>query len=152
MRRLAILVDEPLPSLEQERADPEAADRCYDRVTRRLIGLTRDPGRFPLVLAENINYGQRRNLLGLRRFGLVAAMLTLIVALGLLVSSGGHPSGRLAQFAPSALIALLALVFWSITVNADWVRVPADAYAERLFEAADMLARDERLRVTNDGR
>jgi hypothetical protein len=151
-QRLAILVEEPLPTLEQECADPDAADRCYNGVTRRLIGLTRDNDEFPLVLAENINYGQRRNLLGLRAFGIGAALLTLIAALVLFATVRGNISTRLGEFGPGAVTGVLELVFWGAVVSSDWVRIPGNAYAARLLEAAEMLARNERPRCADGGR
>jgi hypothetical protein len=118
-----------------ELADPEAANR----ETRRLIGLTRDRERFPLVLAENINYGQRRNLLGLRDAGIAVSVITMIVAAILLAFGAGDLGTRAAHFGPGAAASLLAVAFWLFVVTPGWVRVPAEAYAERLLEAADAL-------------
>jgi hypothetical protein len=140
--RIARLIDEPFPSRDQELANPDAADRAYDRITRRLIGLTRDHQRFPLVLAENINYGQRRNLLGLRTFGIATASLTLVAAATLLILSGGDLSTWLSYFAPGASAGMLALMLWTVVVDEAWVRVPAEAYADRLLEAVDVIALD----------
>ena len=56
-----------LPSVESEQIDPVAADDCYRGAVEWLLEATRSEKRFPLVRAENISYGFRRNLLGLKR-------------------------------------------------------------------------------------
>ena len=49
---------QPLPTDAEEQADPELADARYKEVTLALIAATRDKSRFPLVFAENANYGE----------------------------------------------------------------------------------------------
>jgi hypothetical protein len=39
----------------------------------------------------------------------------------------------------AAVLALVFLVLWIFRFTPDWVRIPADAYAERLAEAVDGL-------------
>jgi len=45
------------------------------------------------------------------------------------------------HYAPAIAVALTELLFWVLIVSSDWVRVPAQAYADRLMEAVDVLAR-----------
>lgn len=137
--RLMAIREERLPSAEEEAADPASADARYDDAVADLRDLTRERGRFPLVFAENVNYGFRRNMLGLRRWALViaATTLTATVILGLL---DGRPTGeRLTAWAPPAAIALASAVFWWRAVNPGWVRLAADAYADRLLETTQTL-------------
>jgi hypothetical protein len=55
--------------------------------------------------------------------------------------ASGSVNRLLALYAPAASISLLLLLFWIATVSDSWVRIPADAYAGRLFEAVDVLLR-----------
>ena len=55
-----------LPSEEFEVENPDAADESYEDAVVVLRARTRDQTEFPLIAAENANYGFRRNALGLR--------------------------------------------------------------------------------------
>ena len=56
-----------LASPEGERDDPEQADARLESANRWLLAQTTDHARFALLFTENMNYGYRRNLLGMRR-------------------------------------------------------------------------------------
>src|SRR4051794_35638489 len=58
--RLNPLLSHRLPTAAQERKDPVDADRRYDEAVATLRTRTRDPARYGLVLAENMEYGFRR--------------------------------------------------------------------------------------------
>jgi hypothetical protein len=69
-----------MPTLEEQRTDPEAADRSIDDFVAVLRARTRDSSKFPLVIAENANYGFRRNSLALRAWAVGVASSTLVVS------------------------------------------------------------------------
>jgi hypothetical protein len=142
--RIEHALADALPDLDQERDDQASADERYDEVTKRLIALTRNHDKYPLVFAENVNYGQRRNLLGLRDIGVAVAATTLLIAFGLLLVTGETFSHRAARFGPGVAVSLAALLFWLAIVTRSWVRVPAEAYADRLLEAVDLIEHDQR--------
>jgi hypothetical protein len=145
-QRIEGILGESLPDPEQERADPVGADSRYEEVSMRVRALTRDTERFRLLFAENVNYGQRRNLLGLRPIGALVATITLIVSgLALWLAHGDMPH-RLMQFGPGAVVSFAMLLFWSLVVSPAWVRVPAEAYADQFVAAIDALS-DERSRA-----
>ena len=128
-------------SKEEEENDAVASDEVYEAAAGVLRGRTRNARQFPLLFKENVSYGFRRNVLGLRRVGfavsLTALALTVIAFAGFLAD---HPTPEtLLGWVASAVVAALAVIAWR-RVNSTWVRVPADAYAERLFEAAELLA------------
>jgi hypothetical protein len=137
--QLGQLLDEQLPSAEEEDRDPGRADARYHAATRRLISLTYEHDRFPLVFAENVNYGMRRNLLGLRPIGITVAIGTAILTLLLLILTAGPFTVRAGRYAPGLGLAVLLLLFWVRAVRPAWVRVPAEAYADRLLAAIDAL-------------
>lgn len=82
--RIAAIAGVPMPTANEEAGDPIEADQKYDAATRALIAKTRDSSRFALLFKENINYGFRRNMLGLRPWGIAAsaaaAGLTILAA------------------------------------------------------------------------
>jgi hypothetical protein len=125
-----------LPSESEEREDPTAADEQYEAAIVQLIARTRDRRNFPLVFEENANYGFRRNSLGLRPSGVAVCLVTLLVS-GVLMTFGAGPfRTRVEHFGWPAAASILLGAFWLSVVNRNWVRVPADAYAGRLVEAA----------------
>src|SRR5262249_33516371 len=63
------------PTAQEERTDPEAADKTYQSVTAWLLTQTRDTKRFSILFRENISFGFRRNLWGLKPIGLAVALL-----------------------------------------------------------------------------
>jgi hypothetical protein len=139
--RLAEAFGEVMPTAAEENADPEGADARYEDVVADARSRTRDRTDFPLVFEENANYGFRRNMLGLRPWGLAIALLTLAASIALMVLSSGSFGHRAARWSLPAAISLILAVFWWRAVTPEWVRVPADAYAERLIESIDALRR-----------
>jgi hypothetical protein len=55
------------PSVANEEADPSAADRVYQAWSTYLRVNTRDTKKYSRLFQENVSYGYRRNLWGLRR-------------------------------------------------------------------------------------
>jgi hypothetical protein len=137
--RIGEILGEILPTAAEESAEPSAADERYEEVSARIRAVTRDGKRFPLLLAENINYGQRRNMLGLRREGVVFAGLTIIVAGLLMTLADGSLAERAARYGPGAAAGVLALLFWIAVVTPSWVKLTADAYADQFVGAIDIL-------------
>jgi hypothetical protein len=138
--RLTQFLPDPLPTAAEEEANPEDADRRYNEAIAVLRERTRDSKRFKLVFAENVNYGFRRNLLGLRRIGIIISILTFVCAVGLAVFTSS--TEHLGTWGTVAAVALIALIFWWRVVTGEWVRRAAELYADRLIESADTLAQD----------
>jgi hypothetical protein len=139
---ITIVTGLEMPTADEEAADRKAADARYDEAVIRLMARTRDKEKFGLLNAENQNYGQRRNLLGLKPIGIAVAILTLALAAVLFVATAGAADERLARYAPAVVVAAGLLAFWLLIVNRTWVRVAADAYARQLIETAETLAAD----------
>ena len=73
--KLATRLGITLPTTEEEELDPDAADGVYDSCVKHLLEHTRDEKRFPLVLQENISYGFRRNLWGMKSAGILLSLI-----------------------------------------------------------------------------
>jgi hypothetical protein len=136
-KTLSALVRTDLPSAEQEQADPTAADHAYDSCVRYLRENTRDRERFPLVYAEVVNYGFRRNLWAMKGGGMFLAAAGFIAcAAALLVGENGSVN---ALAMPATVVNAVMLTWWALRITPTWVRTTADAYAERLLASCDIL-------------
>lgn len=131
--------DLKIPTHDEELRDPVNADHVYEACAQYLIGKTRDHKRFPLVFKENINYGFRRNLWGIRPFGIMISALALAGCLLRLWVMRNTPEFQPSMAIVAALASLIFLFFWTASVTEDWVRIPADAYATRLLETCEEL-------------
>jgi hypothetical protein len=139
--RLQALMGHALPTADEERADPAAADHAYGAATAILISRTRQRRKdFPLIFVENCNYGFRRNMLGLRPWGMWLALASaLAVVAGIATTVVGitkFPEGLLAAV---LAVSVVAFVIWWLAVTPDWVRRVAESYADRLVEAVESL-------------
>jgi hypothetical protein len=131
-----LLPDLEVPTSEEEQRDPAAADHVYEACARFLIGRTRDRKQFSLIFKENVSYGFRRNLWGLKALGLSLALVGLFALalrawLELPVISTDVVVGSVLTF--------VVILVWIFVVTPDWVRIPAEAYAARLLESCDQL-------------
>jgi hypothetical protein len=138
--RVESITGDTLPTVAEESTDRRGADARYEEAAARIRALTRDKDRFPLLFAENVNYGMRRNLLGLRREGIAFAVLTILVGGSLLAFAHGTLSERAARFGPGIGAALIAIVFWVVVVRPVWVKLTAEAYADQVVGAVDVLS------------
>jgi len=80
---LAIKLGVQPPSPEEERASQSSADSFYEQCGVWLRQATRDTKKFPILFNENITYGFRRNLLGVKWLAL--ALNVLVVAISVVI-------------------------------------------------------------------
>lgn len=126
-----------MPKAEDEAADSTAADDIYASCTKFLLQQTRDTKKFNLLFKENVNYGFRRNLWGMKPAGIAIAAAGLVVAAIPVAMSIGSEV-RVVAVVASLLNAFL-LVWWLFRINTDWVRVTAFAYAHELIASCEQL-------------
>ena len=126
------------PSQADEETDREGAMATYGSAVRWLRDRTRDRQRFNLVFTENVSYGFRRNLYGLRWIGRTVASLCVVVNSGSLYYWAGVPGG------PNSILGIATLGFsvamtvvWFVAGKQQWVRDAADGYARALLAACD---------------
>lgn len=118
-----------LPDADNQASMPGEAEHLYEQAVLVLRERTRDPATFPLVAAENAEYGFRRNLLGLRPFALAGTAIT-VMASGVMLAEG-HP-----RFIVPAVASLVAGSVWFWLIGPAWVRLAAERYADRLLGAS----------------
>lgn len=133
-----------LASPEDEKLDPDTAEDGYESANSWLLAQTRDRERFGLLFAENINYGFRRNVWALKPWAFALEVIALVVvALVAFESwtvelSTQIPALDLELWA-SLVFILVHASFFAIKIRAAWVRIAADAYAQQLLAACDVL-------------
>jgi hypothetical protein len=128
------------PSPEEEAADPFKADQVYASWSSYLRVHTRDVKKFPLVFHENVNYGYRRNLCGLRRVGIILSALSSTVSAFWLYHQHSVTGEVREETVVAFACTVVILSLWIFRFSPDWVRLAADAYAERLAESVDSVA------------
>lgn len=127
------------PTPEDEAKDPEGADRNYEALTNVLLERTRDTQRYPLIYAELVNYGFRRNLWGLKPLGTISSFVSLLASVAQVIYQLRlvHHASPLAI---SAVVIDASLLWaWTSWITPAWVRITADAYAERLLSSLEQV-------------
>jgi hypothetical protein len=135
----ATLIGQQLPTKSEEEADPVAADSIYESVGDYLREKTRDKKSFPLVFKELVGYGFRRNLWGLKPIALtvsIACSAIQLISLGLHLVMHESPA-EASLILTGTNLALLAC--WIFVINPAWVKLSADAYADRLLAACEVV-------------
>ncbi|MDO8421611.1 MAG: hypothetical protein Q7S99_05570 [Parvibaculum sp.] len=122
------------PTIEFEDLNPIESALVYDSAVRWLLGFTRDIEKYPLVFKENISYGFRRNLLGLKSVGL---FLSFSIFLSDVSFSFFAIDQSLVREFVVALSSGLAVLIWVFVIDEDWVLESANAYGNALLEACD---------------
>jgi hypothetical protein len=132
---LASKVGANAPTATEESADPAAADSFYASCGHWLRENTRDHDKFGILFDENIAYGFRRNLLGLRvpAFVLDAMVITICaVALWFRLPFNIEDEWTI-TFAVAGGIAILHAVYFVAFVTRRSVFAAARVYARQLL-------------------
>lgn len=113
----------------------------YKSWTKYLISKTRDTKRYKLLFTENINYGFRRNLWGLKPFAITLLIITIFGNYLYQIMNYGQlaVSEYSIEYYFSELSLILLLLVWIFVINKNWIKTPAFAYAERLLESINNL-------------
>jgi hypothetical protein len=132
-----------IPTKEEEANNPIEADVIYESCSKYLISQTRDSIKYSLLLKENISYGFRRNLWGMKTWGIVILIICTIIhttlATNYFASISFKPTSDVYLYCGFGII----FIFWSFIVNPNWIKIPAFSYAERLFEQLNNLNSNE---------
>ena len=135
-----------LASPEDERENPEWADEGYESANRWLLEQTRNQAWFDLLFTENVNYGFRRNLLGLKPIALGVDTISMLLVIGVAAGSWtGQFVSTIHSLAPewwaSLAITMVHAVLFKKNIQAKWVQAAAETYARQLLAACDTLGR-----------
>lgn len=128
-----------IPDPYNEHSNRQEADRIYESCTSWLKERTRDQKLFPLVYKELVSYGFRRNLWGLKPFGIFISILALVaIAMKYFISLNNSQSLPILIF-PAAIITVALFLVWLFWIRPEWIKIPADGYAQRLLASLDSL-------------
>lgn len=121
-----------LPSAASESRNPLKADQTYEAAIAELRMKRRTTESGSLFFKENVSYGFRRNLWGMKPAGIFISTIALISSLFVCVLKSGnrfdHAPSLLAIFVASAFLTL-----WILRIGPQWVKEKADSYAEQLL-------------------
>ncbi len=129
------------PDLSMETNNPNEADEIYRAWIQFLITKTRDTKQYGLLFKENINYGFRRNLWGLKKIAIILIVLLIIFNYSFWIYKIKlwNPILLPSAFIYSTGVLVLILSFWLFIVSRSWVKSVAFSYASRLCETIETL-------------
>lgn len=141
---LAQRIGKPAPTAEEERADPKSARDFYSDCFTFLRNSTYDTDRFRVLFNENITYGFRRNLYGLKKYGI----LLNLVALGGAIFIHYYGDELIKISAEKALIqgafAVIHATYFIVAVTRASVMDASKIYARQLVMCCEVLIHDSR--------
>lgn len=142
---LASRLGEQRPTVEEETVNPNSADAFYNRCGIWLRERTRDTKRFRVLFEENITYGFRRNLYGLRWPVLGLNIVIVTVCIIMLTEGqdiiGNHVS--LQQVYTVLAIAILHALYFVLFVTRKSVEEASGQYDRQLILCSEILMDDE---------
>ncbi|WP_163381386.1 hypothetical protein [Cyclobacterium sp. SYSU L10401] len=128
-----------LPTKEEEKNDPVFADQKYELCVSYLRNNTRDTDKFNLLFIENCSYGFRRNLWGLKIWGIVILILSILMVFYKLLTSLSYSEFTSVSEVIVTLFLFILLSFWIFLINKQWVKEAAYRYAQALIDSCDYL-------------
>ncbi len=126
-------------SAASEKANTKAAKAAYAAATDLLVAKTRDRVKYSLLFKENMNYGFRRNLWGMKHAGIGTAVLGLLAATARIVLNSGTNEPHSIVPIAAGVLCVVALIIWLTRVTPSWIRIAADGYAKQLVEACESI-------------
>lgn len=141
LKFLAGKIGEDAPTLEDEEENPKSCDEFYGRCCLWLREHTGDREGFGILLEENMNYGFRRNLLGLKN---VAVAMSALVAVVCMISFVIGVSIIAAEDAASGMVLVagfsgLHIAYFAMCVTKNSVYEAALLYARQLILSCEKL-------------
>ncbi len=104
-----------------------------------LLQRTRDREKFRLVFRENVNYGFRRNLWGMKSAGIATAIVGLVAGMAKAIQLGLAGEDVQMTAVAAALVGLTLLTLWLFRIRPSWVKIAADGFARQLIGACETL-------------
>ena len=124
-----------VPTKEEQAQDSNYSDECYSACTAELLRRTRNRRKYPIVHKRLIDYGFRRNMLGLRWVGLIlAASISILCASH--IAWNWDTAGLNGPLLVVGIISAGVTIAWLTLVNERAVCLGAERYANTLLEAA----------------
>ncbi|MCB9983626.1 MAG: hypothetical protein H6861_08165 [Rhodospirillales bacterium] len=132
--------DVVMPSKKSETDNPTFADSQYNIASEWLLSNTRDKAKYPLIFAENVNYGFRRNMYGMKKYAIILYQPILMTNIVLLFEKWITPTKHIdALNILSVISCAFLLTAWIFIVRPSWVKETADDFSRQLYKACDSL-------------
>jgi hypothetical protein len=134
-------IKQPVPTAGQEVANQAEADTFYDACGTWLRANTRDPKKFPLLFGENVGYGFRRNLFGLKWPALALNLIVVAICAALLWYRGALDMDNdltMRTVVVLIVVAIHALYFY-FAVTKTGVKEAARKYGRELIQSTEVL-------------
>jgi hypothetical protein len=142
---LSSKINRPVPTEQQEQDDPKTVDAFYERCGTWLRENTRGK-KFSVLFAENVTYGYRRNLYGLKWPALLANLALVMLCGFLLYRTGVLDSEDETTIALLIVVALAAVhsLFMGFGVSRHSVIEASRTYARQLILSCETFLGKER--------
>lgn len=137
---LAKLTNIKAPTKQTEAKDIAKATTIYAAWSDFLRQKTRDKKKYELVYKENVNYGFRRNLLGLKPIAACSSIISLFM---IILNLPNHIDLSTIMTLTFIGVYSLLIMFY---IKPSWVKIVADEYAKRLIEATGTLNKTHALK------
>lgn len=134
-------VGENAPTADEENMDPGGADAFYALCGNYLREQTRDQSRFSVLFAENVSYGFRRNLYGVKWPGILLNFATVVLSVWLIHRSNGT---ALPQYGVVLVVAAVHAIYFLFAVTRTSVLQASDHYGRQLALSCESLMKDEK--------
>lgn len=139
---LAMQIGKAAPTRESEVADPAGASQFYGECYNFLRNNTYDTERFRVLFNENISYGFRRNLYGLKPYGIAINLLAVLAACWLYRYQPAFATLGQGQIFIQGGFALFHAIYFIFAVTRGTVLEASKTYARQLTMSCDVLIRD----------
>lgn len=147
-RYLAFLAEKlkvAAPNPEDENANQAAADAFYGQCGVWLRQNTRDTRKFPILFGENVTYGFRRNLLGVKGLALWLNAIVVVICAFILWRMNWDIDAPLGSKAIAVLVVAAAhAAYMLLAVNHDAVWDASRAYGRELILSCESFLKQSR--------
>ncbi|MDX8540780.1 hypothetical protein RFM23_24500 [Mesorhizobium abyssinicae] len=127
------------PSAQSEQDEPQKAQAFCNQCYTWLRENTRDTEKFKVLFNENISYGFRRNLLGLKPFGIALNLMTLAGAAALFHYHPDFSSMTEGKLVALAILAAIHACYFTFAVTKRAVLDASAIYARQLVMSCETL-------------
>jgi hypothetical protein len=145
-------IQKQFPNEQHEIGNPKEADNLYNSAVIWLISNTRDHEKFNIVFQELINYGYKRNSLGLKPIALSVSVICIIWVLFLfnVINVSPHSLFDASAFIKmpmkamiSLAVSFLSILVWVFFFTRERVKLAAFTYATALLKSCDIFEKSE---------
>ncbi|MGE3831671.1 MAG: hypothetical protein AB7F76_11820 [Parvibaculaceae bacterium] len=138
---IASKINQVAPTVQQEATDLAMADAFYEACGTWLRSNTRDARKFPLLFNENVSYGFRRNLLGLKWSALTVNLIVVVICAALVWHRGIFDINNdlVMRTVVVLIIAAIHAIYFAFVVTKTGVKEAARKYGRELILSTETL-------------